>query len=206
MNRQEKNRLTQQRIIKAFIQLVSEKGFNNLTVSNITRTAKLSRGTFYIYYLDKYDVLEKIESHLLTNMENLMQTNMDKTVTWIDDVNNNKLSAELDTYSPYRSFIQSFDFLDKNRFILKTLLSKNGDSQFVYKLRNVIDKQIDKHYKNIFKSGHEVIPSDYTHDLLISSLISIIGHWIEKENPESPAEIAEILIHSRILAAYQLKR
>lgn len=139
MNRQEKNKLTQQRIMDAFVKLVSEKGFNNLTVSNITRTAKLSRGTFYIYYLDKYDVLEKIETYLLTNMEKLMQNNIDKTISWLDDVDNNKLSAELDTYSPYRSFIQSFDFLDKNRFTLKTLLSKNGDSQFVYKLRHLID-------------------------------------------------------------------
>ncbi|QEA58914.1 TetR/AcrR family transcriptional regulator [Leuconostoc koreense] len=205
MNRQEKNRLTQQRIMDAFVKLVSEKGFNNLTVSNITRTAKLSRGTFYIYYLDKYDVLEKIETYLLTNMEKLMQINIDKTISWLDDVDNNKLSAELDTYSPYRSFIQSFDFLDKNRFTLKTLLSQNGDSQFVYKLRHLIDDQIDSHYKNIFKDGNEVIPSDYTHDLLISSLISIIGHWLEKDDPESPAEIAEILIRSRILAAYQVK-
>lgn len=205
MNRQEKNKLTQQRIMDAFVKLVSEKGFNNLTVSNITRTAKLSRGTFYIYYLDKYDVLEKIETYLLTNMEKLMQINIDKTISWLDDVDNNKLSAELDTYSPYRSFIQSFDFLDKNRFTLKTLLSKNGDSQFVYKLRHLIDEQIDSHYKNIFKDGDEVIPSDYTHDLLISSLISIIGHWLQKDDPESPAEIAEILIRSRILAAYQVK-
>lgn len=205
MNRREKNKLTQQRIMDAFVKLVSEKGFNNLTVSNITRTAKLSRGTFYIYYLDKYDVLEKIETYLLTNMEKLMQINIDKTISWLDDVDNNKLSAELDTYSPYRSFIQSFDFLDKNRFTLKTLLSKNGDSQFVYKLRHLIDEQIDSHYKNIFKDGNEVIPSDYTHDLLISSLISIIGHWLQKDDPESPAEIAEILIRSRILAAYQVK-
>lgn len=205
MNRQEKNKLTQQRIMDAFVKLVSEKGFNNLTVSNITRTAKLSRGTFYIYYLDKYDVLEKIETYLLTNMEKLMQINIDKTISWLDDVDNNKLSAELDTYSPYRSFIQSFDLLDKNRFTLKTLLSKNGDSQFVYKLRHLIDEQIDSHYKNIFKDGNEVIPSDYTHDLLISSLISIIGHWLQKDDPESPAEIAEILIRSRILAAYQVK-
>ncbi|MCT3045519.1 TetR/AcrR family transcriptional regulator [Leuconostoc mesenteroides] len=205
MNRQEKNKLTQQRIMDAFVKLVSEKGFNNLTVSNITRTAKLSRGTFYIYYLDKYDVLEKIETYLLTNMEKLMQINIDMTISWLDDVDNNKLSAELDTYSPYRSFIQSFDFLDKNRFTLKTLLSKNGDSQFVYKLRHLIDEQIDSHYKNIFKDGNEVIPSDYTHDLLISSLISIIGHWLQKDDPESPAEIAEILIRSRILAAYQVK-
>ncbi|MDV7740216.1 TetR family transcriptional regulator [Leuconostoc mesenteroides] len=205
MNRQEKNKLTQQRIMDAFVKLVSEKGFNNLTVSNITRTAKLSRGTFYIYYLDKYDVLEKIETYLLTNMEKLMQINIDKTISWLDDVDNNKLSAELYTYSPYRSFIQSFDFLDKNRFTLKTLLSKNGDSQFVYKFRHLIDEQIDSHYKNIFKDGNEVIPSDYTHDLLISSLISIIGHWLQKDDPESPAEIAEILIRSRILAAYQVK-
>lgn len=183
------------------MELVNERGFTNLTIAEITRTAELSRGTFYTYYLDKYDLLEKIESQLITTVQELMKMNIDKTVSWIDNVNNNNLSAELDSYSPYRSFIQSFDFLDKNRFILKTLLSKNGDPQFVYKLKGIVDERISSNYSDIFQSKHRVIPRDYTHALLISSLISIIGHWIEKENPETPSEMAEILIHSQIFTA-----
>jgi len=84
MNRQEKNEATQQRIVSALVSLIDTKGFTNITVSDITRVAKLSRGTFYIYYLDKYDLLKKIETKLIANMEQLMQTNLDKTIYWVD--------------------------------------------------------------------------------------------------------------------------
>lgn len=206
MNRQEKHKFTHTLLIDSFINLMSEKGFNNISISDITRTAKLSRGTFYIYYLDKYDLLDKIENNLLLNIEKFMEINIDKTISWLDDNDGIKnLSKKLSTDSPYRSFIQSFDFLDRNRFALKTLLSKNGDSQFLHKLRNLISKQVNKHYKSIIEEGSQVLPHDYTHDLLISGLLSIIGHWLQKDNPESPTEIAEILIRSRLLATYQLK-
>lgn len=69
----------------------------------------------------------------------------------------------------------------------------------------MIDKQIKEHYQLIFKDEKNVIPIDYKHDLLITSLMSIIGHWFQKEPPESPTEIAEILINSRLLASCQLK-
>lgn len=204
MNRQRKNEITQQRIISALIVLINEKGFTNLTVSDIARVAELSRGTFYVYYLDKYDLLEKVEQNLISNLTRLMQTNIDCTISWLDHSETKKTTENL-TDSPYRSFIQSFDYLDQNRTIIKSLLSQNGDSQFLYQLKTLIDKQIKEHYQLIFKDEKNVIPNDYKHDLLITSLMSIIGHWLQKESPESPTEIAEILINSRLLASYQLK-
>lgn len=204
MNRQEKNKVTQQRIMNAFVTLVAEKGLNNVTVSDITRTAHLSRGTFYIYYLDKYDVLEKIESYLLNHVEKLMQTNMNKTMSWLDDANNSNLKTQIGDNSPYRSFIQSFEFLNKNRFTLKVLLSKNGDSQFVYKLYDLIEHEISQQYQHMTIKKIPQIPDDYANDLLVSEIVSIIGHWLKKDDPESPSEIAQILIHSKILASYTL--
>lgn len=91
MNRQRKNEITQQRIISALIVLINEKGFTNLTVSDIARVAELSRGTFYVYYLDKYDLLEKVEQNLISNLTRLMQTNIDCTISWLDHSETKKL-------------------------------------------------------------------------------------------------------------------
>lgn len=204
MNRQEKNEATQQRIVSALVSLIDTKGFTNITVSDITRVAKLSRGTFYIYYLDKYDLLKKIETKLIANMEQLMQTNLDKTIYWVDSHKHEQTANRLD-YSPYKSIIQSFDYLDQNRIVLNALLSKNGDPQFLYQLKALMDRQITLHNDNIFIHEENMMPHDYQHVLLVNSIISIIGHWLQKETPESPIELADILINSRLLAPYHEK-
>ena len=51
---------TQRAIKDAFYSLVEEKGFEHITVKDITERAMISRNTFYLHYEDKYDLLNKI--------------------------------------------------------------------------------------------------------------------------------------------------
>ncbi|NSB17534.1 TetR/AcrR family transcriptional regulator [Clostridium beijerinckii] len=51
---------THQQIRDALIDLIFEKHFDNITVSDITNRAMINRSTFYRYYQDKYDVVLKI--------------------------------------------------------------------------------------------------------------------------------------------------
>ena len=48
------------RLIKeAFYDLIREKGFENITVKDITERAMISRNTFYLHYADKFELLNK---------------------------------------------------------------------------------------------------------------------------------------------------
>ena len=49
---------TLQLIKDTFIQLLNEKSFEKITVRDLTSKAQLSRGTFYLHYLDKYDLMD----------------------------------------------------------------------------------------------------------------------------------------------------
>lgn len=53
-------RRTQKAIKEAFFTLVEEKGFENVSVKDITDMAMISRNTFYLHYKDKFDLLDKI--------------------------------------------------------------------------------------------------------------------------------------------------
>ena len=44
----------------ALIDLIEERGFDSLTVGEITERAMVSRATFYRLYQDKYDLVEQI--------------------------------------------------------------------------------------------------------------------------------------------------
>jgi len=48
-------------VIKAtFLELLLTEGFDQITIKDIAEGADISRKTFYLHYLDKYDLLDKI--------------------------------------------------------------------------------------------------------------------------------------------------
>src|SRR5215510_1015893 len=63
MSQQVKNlrlRRTQTLLREALIELIEERGFDTLTVGEITERALVSRAAFYRNYQDKYDLVEQI--------------------------------------------------------------------------------------------------------------------------------------------------
>ena len=59
-NEKEDPRITRTRhlILGAFMDLLSEKGFQSLTVQDITEKAGINRATFYAHFADKYALLD----------------------------------------------------------------------------------------------------------------------------------------------------
>ena len=57
---------TKENIKSAFWNLYKEKQIGKITVSELCKIAGYHRSTFYEYYQDIYDVLEEIESELIT--------------------------------------------------------------------------------------------------------------------------------------------
>lgn len=56
-------------IRSALAELIDEKGFNNISVTDLTQRADINRGTFYLHYVDKYDLLERIENEIIQEIE-----------------------------------------------------------------------------------------------------------------------------------------
>jgi AcrR family transcriptional regulator len=50
---------TRELIQRSFMEIVDEKGFNSISVQDITARAGINRATFYAHYPDKYDLLDK---------------------------------------------------------------------------------------------------------------------------------------------------
>ena len=57
-------RRTKKLLTQALTQLLQEKQINEITVKELTDLADMNRGTFYLYYKDMFDMLEKIEECL----------------------------------------------------------------------------------------------------------------------------------------------
>lgn len=99
-------------LLQTSFELFTEKGFTKTTISDIVNRAGLAKGTFYLYFKDKYDIRDKV----------------------IASCSNKLFSDALDALN--NSYIQNFedqiifiinhilDELNKNKVLLK-LISKN---------------------------------------------------------------------------------
>ncbi|MDQ0187519.1 TetR/AcrR family transcriptional regulator [Cytobacillus kochii] len=52
-------------IITALLELLHQKTFSSITVKEIVKRAGISRSTFYVYYYDKYDLLEQLSKDII---------------------------------------------------------------------------------------------------------------------------------------------
>ena len=49
----------------SLIKLMIEKGFDKISIKDLCEEADINRGTFYLHYKDKYDLLEQKEDEIL---------------------------------------------------------------------------------------------------------------------------------------------
>lgn len=58
-----------QKVIQStFLTMLLEDGFDKITVKAITEKADISRKTFYLHYVDKYDLLDTIVNKQLEEL------------------------------------------------------------------------------------------------------------------------------------------
>ena len=65
-------RRTQKMLKDSLIELMTERDFKNISVKDITERADLNRGTFYNHYTDTYDLLQKMESDVLADFQDMI--------------------------------------------------------------------------------------------------------------------------------------
>ena len=64
-----RTKYTKKVIRETFIDLLSEKDISKVTVSEICKIADINRATFYRYYLDVFDLLDKMEDEFVDEVK-----------------------------------------------------------------------------------------------------------------------------------------
>lgn len=59
---------TKPHIREALIQLLLKEKFETISVSKLCQCAGTNRGTFYLHYLDKYDLIETLKEEIIAQL------------------------------------------------------------------------------------------------------------------------------------------
>ena len=186
--------LTKLKIKNAFVELVNEKGMESLTISDIARKAKINRGTFYLHYVDKIDLLEQLETDVLLDLEVIFEK-YDKGIT-----------NEPVEIIPYEAILEALKYVRNDFAFVSALMNISGNSKMRERLkqliRETIQKQISGSENLSFQMGN--LPPDYAQEILLSGILSMILLWIKKGALETPEEIAAMITKAKQIAPNEL--
>lgn len=177
---------TKRMIRDAFTQLLEEKGFEEITVKDITEKADINRGTFYLHYESKYDLLEKSETEILEEMTGILKK-----------INPNLIIHSQSQNEPIPFLVKLFEMIKINSDFMTVILGPKGNSFFQVKFKNFLKDnflinflpQVIKHSKN----DSFLVPLEYLMAYISSAHLGVIQQWLEDGMQQSPEEMALIL-------------
>jgi AcrR family transcriptional regulator len=163
---------TRQLIVNTFMELLTEKGFEKITINDIAERANINRGTVYLHYADKFDLLDKC-----------VETYVEQLINHCD---NNDTCLNID------AFRRIFEHLEENFAIYNLLLNNEGVGFFRNRLYTTIAQTVTEvicmHPENRASSN------DVTIHFLTSGFIGVLEWWINNSMPCNIQEITEQLM------------
>jgi AcrR family transcriptional regulator len=169
-------------IREALVELIAEKGFDSLSVRDITTRANVNRGTFYLHYQDKFDLLDQIEMEIVQAIEKIVL-----------QANSLNLADFNSIDKPLPVGVSMFEYFKENAALMHAILGMGGDFAFMARIRQTIEKNLKLGFLAGMKAENFLVPSEYLISYILSAHFGVIQTWLQKGCIESPKEMALIL-------------
>ena len=174
---------TNKYIIEAFIRLVEEKGFEQVTVQNIADEAMINRATFYAHYKDKQDLYEKIFDLAVESFTAILD--------FEDFVQGNRIKIR----KIEAAMTELFLHIQNNRSFYLTIM----DASAIEIIRKKLGLILTERYQEIFSAlriteGDIEVPLDFIIDYMTSIFVGTLHWWLTAETTMTPDHLAKLVI------------
>ena len=158
-----RRRDSQEKIEKAFIELLQTRQIKEITVSDLVKATGLNRSTFYANYIDIFDLADKTREKLEREFSNLF--------------------ADYDYFNERTGADKMFAHIKENQIFYKTYFKLCYDEKHlisIYDARRAAQEHMDSNIK-------------YHIEFFRNGLNAIIKLWLVGGCRESPEEMAQVL-------------
>lgn len=159
-NKEERRvRKTKALIRNAFIELICNKKIDEITVTDISKTADINRKTFYSHYKGVYQLMDEIENEIVSDFDNAL-----KDLDFNSVMNN-----------PYIIFSVLTEIINKNMNLYDNLSKQNQNAQFINKITEKVKEKIQVSFYSqiMIDEQSQKFIVDYT----VSGLIAVYQSW-----------------------------
>lgn len=166
MNVANKKKESNKKIKKAFIELLQTKEINETNITGLVKKACINRSTFYVNYIDIYDLAGKIKEEMFINLLELYKEESIKQ-------------------KHFYNYLNLFAHIKENQIYYKTMLKLNFD------FMNYYDNHLGK--SDMIKYYGTTKNMDYHIEFFKVGMMAIIKKWLLNNCKESPEEMIEII-------------
>jgi AcrR family transcriptional regulator len=168
---------TQKALKKALVELIQKRDINNITVTDLSESADIGRGTFYLHYQNPYDLLANFENDIINDLETIQRTY------------ENNMPADLSL-----CIEKILDYMVENKIIIKILLDPQKNYSFLNKLEEFFINKLEES----FISKTLPITADWEYfryhaSFIIMGVIGIVQEWIKNDMDLPSKKVAEIM-------------
>jgi len=158
-----RRRESQEKIEKAFIELLQTRDINDISVSELIKITKLNRSTFYANYIDIFDLADKTREKLEREFSNLF--------------------ADYDYFNERTGALKMFSHIKENQLFYKTYFKLCYNDKHLISIYDTKRAEIEHIDTNI----------NYHIEFFRNGLNAIIKLWLANGCKESPEEMAQVL-------------
>jgi len=177
-----RQRKTREAIFRAFIELLSNKNYNNIPVQEIIDKADIGRATFYAHFETKDYLLkalcEELFDHIINSAMGLHN-------------NNEYYSCKFEGDSV---FLHLLKHLQENDLNILELLSSENNEIFLRYFKSNLRKLIIAQYAENGSLKNNKLPKEYLINHISSSFVETVSYWISHRMKETPEEITEYFL------------
>lgn len=176
---------TRRLLRESLMKLVVQKGYDAVTIEDITEMADLGRTTFYLHYKDKEDLL-------LESIDTIADELTEMIYAQIGDPDKPKDLNDVNRFKPIE-FV--FQHARENPMLYQIILRGEGSTVAAARIRKIIydavmsffiPRQDEKTRNNLTDSDRDLIAAYFS-----SSLLGFLTWWLETESAYTPEQMGE---------------
>jgi AcrR family transcriptional regulator len=160
----------------SLIELVSEKGYESVTIQELVERANVGRSTFYIHFQDKHELLQSCFDQIGQQLE-----------AHNTQISNGQASSD---FHNTHFILNIFQFVEKNHKLFKALLGKQGIGAFSQPIYDYI-------FGYMYEAAKMLLPRDrvisYQPEMAahyyVSAFIGTLRWWVDKDLPCTAEEL-----------------
>jgi AcrR family transcriptional regulator len=167
---------TRKQLIETTLALVLEKGYDTITIQDITDRADLGRGTFYIHFKDKADVVWAAIQDMMREMEQEGHRQFDPGMPQVE----------------YYALRTIFRHAGNNRDLYRVVFGGQGSAMLADRVQDLLAKIL---LHDILRAPdgtrHEFdVPPEMLAQMLTGLITRILFWWLESPKKYSAEEMA----------------
>ncbi len=169
---------TKKNLYEGLLNLMKERTFEEIKVSDICNASLTNRSTFYDHFSDKYELLDS----LINDLENDLVEKLEENVNY----------SNAKEY--YMQMIEIFfDHISNNINVYSSILKKNNNSIVMDMASDAIYRDVETHIRNSDKKLKTEIPVEIISKFYVSAVINVCLEYIKFPNKYEKEDILKYL-------------